>query len=138
MHELTDELMTVVVLAADHALDCARHGVLVPFVLSETAVGGRRLQRVLAASSAGAAEELLRARRVAQESALRDGIAALAYASRMPVDGVDADAIYVEACEDDGPVLVFAQRYRPRTRLRPSRPVGNLAFLGPVLRARAA
>jgi len=138
VHELTDELMTVVVLTADHALDCARHGVLVPFVLSESPLGGRRLQRVLAPSSAGPAEELRRARRVAHESALREGIAALAYASLMPADGTDADAIYVEACELDGPVLVFAQRYRPRTRLRAARPVGNLAFLGPIVRARAA
>jgi hypothetical protein len=138
VHELTDELMAVVVLAADHALDCARGGVLTPFVLSETALGGRRLQRVVAPSSVSPEEELARARRVAQESALHDGIAALAYASRMPAGGADTDAIYVEACEHDGPVLVFAQRYRPRTRLRGSRAVGNLSFLGPVLRARAA
>jgi hypothetical protein len=138
VHELTDELMAVVVLAADHAMDCVRHGALSPFVLSETPLGARRLQRVLAPSSAGAAEQLLRARLVAQECARHDGIAALAYATRMPVDRAEADAVYVEACQHDGPVLVFAQRYRPRRRLRSSRPVGRLAFLGEVVRARAA
>ncbi len=131
MHELTDELMAVVVLAADHAMDCVRRGgPLVPFVLSETALGARRLQRVAAGDPIDPVASLARARGVASACAGEDAIVALVHGGTAWVGGVHQHAIVVECTELGGPTLQFVQAYRPRRRLRPLRTTGNLTFVG--------
>src|SRR6188472_434865 len=66
VQELTDELMAVVVLAAEHAIDSVREGgPLVPFVLSESAQGTRRLQRILIGSPVDLTTSVARARALA-------------------------------------------------------------------------
>jgi hypothetical protein len=131
MRDLTDELMAVVALAADHGIDSVRQGgPLVPFVMSETALGARRLQRVVAGWPPQLGTSLVDARSVARACAGEDAIVALAYDGQMTVHGTRSDAIYVEAAELGGPTLLFAQRYQPRRRLRRLRTVGSLAFLG--------
>jgi hypothetical protein len=131
VHELTDELMAVVVLAADHGIDSLRRGgPLVPFVLSETALGGRRLQRVAAGRPVDPVASLARARGVASACAREDAIVALVHGGWASVGGERRDAVVVECTELGGPTLLFVQAYRPRRRLRPLRTRGNLTFLG--------
>ncbi len=132
VHELTDELMAVVVLAADHGIDSVRRGgPLVPFVLSETALGARRLQRVAAGSPIDPVASVARARTVAAAACAGDeAIVALVYGGTASVGGERWDAVVVECAELGGPALLFVQAYRPRRRLRPLRTRGNLAFLG--------
>jgi hypothetical protein len=113
VRELTDELMAVVVLAAEHAIDSVRDGgPLVPFVLSESERGTRR--------------------RAGDEA-----VVACAYAGQLGT-GPDAQhAVFVEARAGRAPAVVFAQCYRPRRRLRPLRCLGNLAFVGEAERLAA-
>jgi hypothetical protein len=131
VHELTDELMAVVVLAADHALDCVRRGgPLAPFVLSETALGARRLQRVGVGERADHAASLAEARALATACAGEDAIVALVHGGTAWVGGEHQHAVVVECTELGGPTLLFVQAYRPRRRLRPLRTSGNLTFVG--------
>ena len=121
MHELTDELMAVVVLAAEHAIDSVRDGgPLVPFVLSESALGTRRLQRILIGSPVDLSTSVARARALAGRSAGDEAIVACAYAGQLGTGPDAQSAIFVEAREGRAPALVFAQCYRPRRRLRPA------------------
>jgi hypothetical protein len=138
VQELTDELMAVVVLAAEHAIDSVRDGgPLVPFVLSESSVGTRRLQRILIGSPADLSTSVARARALAGRRAGEEAVVACAYSGQLGT-GPDAQhAIFVEARAGRSAAVVFAQCYRPRRRLRPLRPLGNLAFLGEAERLAA-
>ena len=113
VHELTDELMAVVVLAAEHAIDSVRDGgPLVPFVLSESELGTRRLQRILIGSPTDLSTSIARARALAGRRAGEEAVVACAYAGQLGT-GPDAQhAIFVEAREGS----------RAGARLRPVLP----------------
>jgi hypothetical protein len=138
VRELTDELMAVVVLAAEHAIDSVRDGgPLVPFVLSESELGARRLQRILIGSPTDLSTSIARARALAGRRAGEEAVVACAYAGQLGT-GPDAQhAVFVEARTGRAPAVVFAQCYRPRRRLRPLRCLGNLAFVGEAERLAA-
>src|SRR5262245_23449272 len=84
VQELTDELMAVVVLAAEHAMDSVREGgPLVPFVLSESSLGVRRLQRILIGSPADLSTSVARARALAGRRAGEEAVVACAYSGQL-------------------------------------------------------
>jgi hypothetical protein len=127
--QLSERLLDLVLRALDHATESIAHGgPLIPFVLAETTARDRTLERFVA-------DDLETAKAMARERITeleQDAArAALAYDGYVTIGGQRSDAILVQAQErGKSASVIFAQRYRPGSKVRRLQPTCNAAFLG--------
>jgi hypothetical protein len=122
----SEELIELIFAALDHGIESVRDGgPLIPFLITESE-DGRELMRFAAETLE---EGQAQARRHAKSSGAER--VALAFDGYLTVDDERSDAVFVEAHEQGAASsVVFAQRYRPASRLRKFSTVGNPAFTG--------
>jgi hypothetical protein len=122
----SEELIEFVFAALDHGTSMVEAGgTLIPFVMSET-VEGRELTRFVSETLEDGREQAKR-----HASASRADRVGVVYDGYLTVEGERSDSIFVEAQErGTDSSVIFAQRYRPRGRLRKFSTVGNAAFTG--------
>jgi hypothetical protein len=128
MPDISQETADLLFLGLDHGIaSVSDGGPLTPFVIAERA-GARHLTRFAAETLE---ESVDRAVAAIIETPIDAGDrSVLVYDGYLTAPGSERlDAIYAEAIESDGTVIILAQRYRPESGSAAFETVGNAALL---------
>jgi len=128
MAQISTKTAELLFIALDHGIASVRPGgPMTPFVITERDES-RALTRFVAETLEDSLAEAVRA--VMDQPIAPGDRSVLVYDGYLTVPGSERlDAIYAEALEADGSVIVLAQRYRPQSASTDFETIGNAALI---------